>query len=145
MVKIANVIMVALLGQALVAQADTPPREPREMLELAITSNKSVEGPVGGKTAEIVLARTRSKGVPYVKFEPLEDFAHCKVVKQSLLVPQLPDKNGDIVGDWVLVTKLGLCPDGKQPEGLPAVTFLACSIGGKPCPPMPEETMPQKR
>ena len=65
----------------------------------------------------------------------------CEVFTFTLTQPQIPDRSGKIVGDYVTVTRSTFCPGDRKNQYKPEV--IACSVGGVSCMPGAQVAAPR--
>ena len=129
---LATVLMFSLSSTCF---AGAQPTAEALMASVIDGTSTSAEGEVTGDLAQMLKAATHSTAKPRIRFENLGKNGDCFKINQTLTVPDVPSKDGKIVGDWVNVTRINLCKDGKNPPGLPGQELISCRIGKFPCPP----------
>ncbi len=121
-------------GQAFAASVS----KPEDLLAKVIEGpSTTAEAQLSGPLAENLQRVTHSSATPMIKFENLGKSNGCFKINQTLTVPKVPDTSGNIVGDWVTVTRLNICNDNKLPAGMKPQEVLSCNVGRFPCPKPP--------
>jgi len=106
---------------------------PHELMTKAMRDGKA-HGVLTGSMADQLKAATHSTADTIAKIERVETMANrCEVYTFTVTQPQIPDRSGKIVGDYVTVTRSKFCPNDRKNQYKPEV--IACSIGGVSCMP----------
>ena len=126
-------VLLIYLSLLLPCAAYSAVSDPTIVLEKALEQGITSEEEINGPLAQMMQAQTHSKSNPKVKAEKLAPLGKCSVVRLTTTMPNIPNKEGSIVGDYVVVSKLTLCPDGKLPEGIKGQEIVSCNIGSKSC------------
>jgi hypothetical protein len=90
----------------------------------------AAKGILTGPVAEQIQQATRSNEATQAVLERLEEVAGCQFFKFTMTQPKVPTQTGSIAGDYVTVTRVGTCRDGKK---RPPPVVLACSVGSIDC------------
>lgn len=103
------------------------------MTSLLEGNQRFVEGDLGGGERDFLRRTTHANSNPHLSLEKSPNVGACNVIIQTLSVPNIPMANGKSAGDWVIKSKVAICPDGKFPIGLKPSEVLSCKIGSVDC------------
>jgi len=114
---------------------------PQDLMTKAMRDGKA-QGELTGSMADQLKAATHSTAATLGKIERIETMANrCEVFTFTLTQPQIPDRSGKIVGDYVTVTRSTFCPGDRKNQYKPEV--IACSVGGVSCMPGAQVAAPR--
>ena len=119
-------LLLALCLSASAAAAATAD----EMMSQAYSQGRA-SGELTGQVADQIKSATRSKAATRGLAERLAiDKDGCYTVKFTVTQPDIPSVTGQLVGDFVTVTKFQMCPDSRQ-QSEPEV--IECRVGATSC------------
>ena len=135
--KCINLVLVGFAIVLFAAQASA--LTPDAMMSVAIHSG-SASGELTGDLANEIKAMTRSTAatrgeIVRLSIEPDK----CHIFKFTVTQPDVPNVKGEIVGDYVTVTKTKVCPDDRK---TPPPEVIDCRIGKVSCMPAAKATHP---
>jgi len=107
------------------------------LLYSSMESGKTQEAKVTqGPWVKFMQDSTGSKAFPFVKATSEGRGADgCWRILQDVTMPDIPTRDGKIIGDYQLVSRIVACPDGTYPKGVDPVVVLDCKIAGQSCMP----------
>lgn len=108
-----------------------------DLMEEAVRAGKS-SGELTGGVAEHLKKITHSTDPTQARIERIgEDGSGCQTYKFTITQPNIPSRQGAVVGDYVTVTKNRFCQDNKARE---STEVIDCHIGAISC--MPAKSAP---
>lgn len=122
--------LTALTALLVASSADAT--TPAELMSQAIRSGKA-SGELTGAVSDDIKSQTHSTAPTFATFERMSiDSGGCHVYKFTLIQNRVPNRAGQIVGDYLTVSKNKVCPDDRE-QAPPEV--IDCHIGGVSCMP----------